>query len=73
MANLFTCCCVVIPILLSIILAILNSDNAQVNELLAQNILGRFKTGILCLELTEESNKIIAYGELPSVLIKDHN
>jgi len=57
-------------VLLAIIIGVLNSDKPFVNELLVDHLLSRFKTGVLCLELTQENNRIVAYGELPSDIIQ---
>eukprot|EP01084_Bolivina_argentea_P195604 335513_1 len=54
----------VIPVLCSIILGILNSENKYINEFLSYQVLSSFKTGIICLELTESNNEIIAFGDL---------
>ena len=65
MSKFSTICCVVIPVLLSILVAILNSDNPQINALLVENVLSRFKTGVICLQFAQKNDIIIGYGELP--------
>eukprot|EP01084_Bolivina_argentea_P241831 405843_1 len=58
--------CIYVSILLGIILAILNSNNATVNEILVDSLLSRFSTGVFCMKLVNENNNVIAYGDLPS-------
>eukprot|EP01084_Bolivina_argentea_P316053 547765_1 len=51
--------------LLILIISILNSDHASINELLIHSTFSRFKEGVFCLQFQERNNTIVGYGDLP--------
>eukprot|EP01084_Bolivina_argentea_P268007 455105_1 len=60
----------IIPILLGLIIGILNCNHPIVNNELVHRVFSRFKDGIFCLQMVEEDNRMIAYGDLPSKYVQ---